>query len=100
MYADDTTIVSAENNVANVKNTTEIGVSSAVEWFNKNKLVVNAKKSNIIFLGSSHKLMNIASDFTIALGPNKIDRSTEIKLLGVIIDQNLNFSKHVEYHQG
>ena len=72
-------------------------MSTAAEWFTNNRLIVNARKSNIIFIGSPQRLQNITDEFSVTLGPSNIDRSVEIKLLGLIFDQHLNFSKHTAY---
>ena len=84
MYADDTTLVSAASNLDEVKTLAEQSILhvAATNWFSINRLIVNSKKSNILFVGSTQKIQNIYSDFTVALGPTLIDRSIEIKLLG------------------
>ena len=97
MYADDTTLISAASSLDEVKTLTEQSISAATNWFSINRLIVNSKKSNILFVGSTQKIQNINSDFTVALGSTLIDRSTEIKLLGVIIYQHLNFVSHVSH---
>ena len=95
MYADDTNLISAASNLDEVKILAEQSILPATNLFSIHKLLVNSKKSNILFVGSTQKIQNINSDFTVALGPTLIDRSTEIKLLGVIMDQYINFASHV-----
>ena len=97
MYADDTTLISAASSLDEVKTLAQQSILAATNWFSINRLIVNSKKSNILFVGSTQKNQNINSDFTVALGSTLIDRSTEIKLLGVIMDQHLNFASHVSH---
>ena len=85
-----------KSNVDEVKTLTEQSMLSATKWFSINRLIVNSKKSDILLVGSK-KNQNINGVLSVALGPIFIDRSTEIKPLGVIMDEHLNFANHVSY---
>ena len=97
MYADDTTLISAASSLDEVKTLAEQSILVATNWFSINRLIVNSKESNILFVGSTQKIQNINSDFTVAPSSTLIDRSTEIKLLRVVMDQHLNFASHVSH---
>ena len=55
MYADDTTLISAASNLDEVKTLADESILSATNWFSINRLIVNSKKSNILFVGSTQK---------------------------------------------
>ena len=74
MYADDTTLISAASNLDELKTLAEQSILSAANWFFINRLIVNSMKSNTLFVGSTQKIQNINSDFTVALGPTFIDQ--------------------------
>ena len=97
MYADDTTLVSFAPTLPALLSDTNYAVSVATDWFQTNQLIVNGSKSNSIFLRSHQKLKIIPEDLTISLNSTLINRSKHIKLLGMIIDEHLNFSEHVSH---
>ena len=90
LYADDTTLDSFAPTLPALLSDTNYAVSIATDWFHTNQLIVNGSKSNSIFLGSHQKLKNIPEDLTISINSTLINRSKQIKLLGMIIDEHLN----------
>ena len=72
-----------------------LALSSAADWFNENKLVVNTNKSYFLTVASQYKLNNIPRNLSLLFESSSIARVSKIKLLGVRIDENLNFSEHV-----
>ena len=61
--------------------------------FNSNKLVVNPNKSNVILIGPKSKVRD-HTVFVTLIGI-QIKQSKEITLLGLQIDNNLNFHSHI-----
>lgn len=62
-------------------------------------LTLNPNKTQMLFLSRRHKKYEFQKrmEGKIKLGQEKIIFHTEMKYLGIIIDQNLNYNKHVEY---
>ena len=94
-YADDTTLVSCGSDIDIVLNNMTLALSSAANWFNENKLVVNTNKSYFLTVASQYKLNNTPRNLSLLFESSSIARVSKIKLLGVTIDENLNFSEHV-----
>ena len=69
----------------------------ASHWFTENRLIVNARKSNCILIGTHPRTENISNNFSVFINDNAIIRTSSLKLLGVFIDQNLNFSQHISF---
>ena len=86
-YADDTTLVSCRSDID------ILALSSAADWFNENN--VNTNKSYFLTVASQYKLNNIPRNLSLLFESSSIARVSKIKLLGVTIDENLNFSEHV-----
>ena len=87
-FADDTTIYSCwpyfEEATLKLSNNTRL----ILNWFRINSMVVNPGKFQIMFLGS-----NIDNSKIIYLWVNS---RSEVKLLGITIDDKLSFTTHIE----
>ena len=69
--------------------------SSAVRlWFLRNGLQLNADKSEVVILGTSHQLRAAASIQTIDVAGSRLAVSDRVKSLGVTIDSHLRFDYH------
>ena len=95
-FADDTTIYSCSANykvaVHKLSNDTYI----VLNWFKVNSMVANPCRFQIMFLGS--KIDN--NKITFAIENKQIKCKREVKLLGIIIDEKLNFYEaHCQYMQ-
>ena len=61
----------------------------AIEWFESNSMKLNQDKCHLLVSGYKHE--NIWAQ----IGEVKIWESSKQKLLGVVINRNLNFNEHV-----
>ena len=64
-------------------------------WFNSNKLSLNIKKTNYMLFAKSTVKPN--HDFELLIDNTPIVRVHETKLLGLVIDDNLNWKSHIDY---
>ena len=55
-------------------------------WFKANKLSLNARKTNLMFLGTRFQTNNIGDDSSIYLDGCKLSRVEDAKFLGITID--------------
>ena len=65
------------------------------DWFNHNGLSLNPSKSEILFMGTRQQVDKVSPSEVPVLGC-VIVPSDGIKSLGVRLDKNLNFNKHVD----
>ena len=66
-------------------------------WFKANKLSLNAKKTNLMFMGTSKQTSSIDNEnVNIYLDGCKLSRVQDAKFLGIIIDENLLWKKQVD----
>ena len=63
-------------------------------WMNKNRLKMNAWKTELIFLGSKQQVKKCETS-GIRVIDDKVERTKITKYLGSWLDENLNFVKHV-----
>ena len=86
-YADDNTPYAMELNIEALIVTLDVNTSTLVKWFDDNYLEMNADKCHLLRCNHSDEL-SVIIDNEIILG------SKEVKLLGVTIDNKLDFGKH------
>ena len=65
------------------------------EWLNNNKLFLNVSKTNYMIMTPSPR--EASDEITIQINGQQIERVTETKFLGVILDHILTFKSHIDY---
>ena len=91
-FADDNSLSAFESNIKNLKIILESESKKAISWFQSNKMIVNPKKfQGIIF---NKKKQNHTAEY-ISVDQKNIKTSSSVKLLGVHIDDKLNFNLHI-----
>ena len=88
-FADGTTFYLCDKDLNTSINRLEHDTALAVEWFEKNVMKLNEDQCH--FLVSGHKHESVWAK----IGEMKIWENNKQKLLGVIIDRNLNFGEYV-----
>ena len=57
---------------------------------------LNAKKTNLMFLGTLFQTKKIDDRYTVCLDGCKLTRVGEAKFLGIVIDENLTWNKQID----
>ena len=86
-YADDNTPYAIGKNIQEIFDVLKEDTSKLFKWFQLNEMKSNKDKC--------HLLVSNQNDISIKLDDETIESSTSIKLLGITIDNNLNFNEHV-----
>ena len=89
LFADDTTLYLIGNDLHSVQREFEKKLSLLFEWCANNRLDINWKKTFVMFV--TNKRVSIPS--SILLNGISVEVVDSFKLLGVIIDNKLSFSK-------
>ena len=87
-YADDNTPYATEDSIEKLLETLEKEMNILLEWFNFNEMKSNTDKCHLIIVNNQDK--------SIKIGKDVITSETRVKLLGVTIDNKLNFNEHVD----
>ena len=97
MYADDTSISIAASSLPELESALNTELTYLHEWLNVNKLSLNIAKTELMLIGSRQRLSanTTGHSLTEQIKGHEIDRVPHTKSLGVHIDQNLSWSKHV-----
>ena len=92
-YADDTQIFSIGNDSLLIHLQMQSDLQIVCEWFNSNGFAVNHDKFLTMWLGNA---TDIPTDIpAYDLGSSIISLVCSMKLLGVTVDKDLNFTEHV-----
>ena len=86
-YADDNTPYRCDYVITSTINNLENETNILMKWFTDNYMKVNTDKCHLIVTKSD-------ANITINLGEEIITNTSEEKLLGILIDNNLKFDKH------
>lgn len=72
-------------------------LKNVYKWLCDNSLKMNIDKCKWMTIGKKGKLSNIIVPNNIEINNEKLEKVSEIKYLGIILDQQLNFKSNVEY---
>ena len=89
-FADDNTLYSVGKNIENFISDLKTDLVRVMEWFKINSLKANPGKFQFMVLGSKDE-----RSFNIHINNVQIKNSNEVTLLGIKIDKNLTFKKHI-----
>lgn len=92
-YADDTYIVSTSNDAEDLHLQTERTTGLVHKFFDESGMIINEQKTEyVIFKRPSIKYKTLK----IKVGNTLVANSTELKVVGVIFDEHLSWSKHID----
>ena len=89
-FADDNTLYGDGKNIENVISDLKTDLVGVMEWFKINSFKANPGKFQFMVLGNKDERY-----FNIHNNNVKIKNSNEVTLLGIKIDKNLTFKKHI-----
>ena len=94
LFADDTTLYQSSKDINLIINNLSKELETLTHWFKANKLSLNINKTKYVIFT---KTPNILITQNLKLGGEVIHRVDNIKFLGIHIDSNLNWSKHIQH---
>ena len=96
LFADDTNLLHHSKDLVKLQKEINDDLHQISEWLQANRLSLNIKKTHYMIF--SNKRLPI--DMNIKIDGNKIDSVEQTKFLGVIIDKQLNWKKHITHITG
>ena len=96
MFADDTSITLSAKTVANLKLAVTSELNNLTCWLRANKLSLNVAKTELMIIGSRQRLNAQCEEINISIDDRTIKRVDHTKSLGLTIDAQLSWSKHVD----
>lgn len=100
MYADDIVICCSGRNVQEMIIKLNGDVKKLENWCECNKMKINPKKSKVMIVGSRNMLYKHNQDINrivVNIDNEVIENVNQVKYLGVILDQQLNFKMYSDH---
>ena len=94
-YADDTQLIVDAKNLTQLKIKMERVITLAQQWYQKNSMKNNIGKTEILLVNTSHKNETIKIKIVDEGTQIKLESKSHIVVLGIIIDNKLNWTKQV-----
>ena len=94
-YADDTLIVVSDKSSKQIKKQLENLIASAQSWYTENGLLINASKTEVMIINRRKQKETIKIEVIEGGKRKKLDLQKSIKVLGIHIDNELNWNKQV-----
>ena len=102
MYADDTSLLRAFKTINDLQEKLIPVFSRVREWLKRNKLSLNAVKTEFMIMGTVQKLNQLDSEpdvtpYKLYVSGFEIRRMKVVKCLGLMVDDCLTWEHHIEY---
>ena len=93
LYADDTCLFTSSPDPGEIERKLNEDILSLSKWLKDNKLMVNPKKCEVMFIGTHQRLKikhNRLENCHVIINSNEMKKVDSCKYLGVVIDRNLS----------
>lgn len=97
IFADDATLQNSSNRIDEISKNLQTDVNCIQTWCTQNDMVLNETKTKSMVIGTKQRVSKLNSNLLLSINNKNIENSECEKLLGVFIDQNLDFDKHIDY---
>ena len=94
-FADDITLYSCRPSIDVVITEVENTLLTILSWFDQNGMVANPAKFRMMFIGKK-----VDTKFLLNVNGKIVLEDEQVRLLGVTIDNNLNFNSHIKENCG
>ena len=96
MYAGDVIIYTSATTSADLQLKLQRCVDNIYQWYFRDKLTINKKKSTVMVVGSKMQLQSLSLDqFSINLESNNIELVNRTKHLGLLVKYDLSWDEHI-----
>ena len=95
-YADDTQLIIDAKNLTQLKIKIEQVITTAQKWYKENSMKNNITKTEILLINTRTKNENIKINIQQDGEYKTIESKSHIKILGVVLDNKLNWTKQVQ----
>ena len=92
-FADDTVLVYKSKDALDLQNMANNDLKHYYYWLLHNKLKINMDKTKYIIFKQKNKVVN---DIHLQICEHRLTKTNDIKYLGLVLDENLNWNAHVK----
>ncbi len=101
LFADDTLVYLESDNLTSLINEMNMELENISKWMSYNKLKINIDKTKCMILANrgivENYLQNDIHNLSLNINQQNLEVVTQYKYLGIIIDNELKFEKHIDY---
>ena len=90
MFADDTNLTYANNNIYDINNKFNEDLANVTEWLSANWLTLNQFKIEFLLIGSRQRINTFQTTPSLAINDVSVRQVAHTKSLGTHIDENLS----------
>ena len=95
IYADDTNVFVHGKSIAELQIKSQFTLDRVSQWVSANRLTINIEKTHFMIFSPSFSSDDL-SQFSLFLNSKAINRVSSIKFLGLIIDDELSWTLHIQ----
>jgi hypothetical protein len=96
LFADDTTVYLSSFNLPKLYDSLNYDLNNLTDWFRANKLSLNIGKTMYLLFRKKYDNTN-TNDYNLNIGSERIKRVQHTKFLGLIIDEQLQWTAHIKH---
>ena len=96
MFADDTNVTATGKSINETQVPLNHDLNCIGKWLVANKLSLNIAKTEYVLIGSRNRISGLLTEPNIVIGNGSVKRVESTKVLGVHIDKNLTWEKHID----
>ena len=95
LFADDTNLIFSNKSITEIKTNIQRNLNKLFDWLSINKLSLNVSKSSLLLFNIRNKNNNVK--LNVNSNDIKIKQVTNLKCLGIIIDEKLDWKSQINY---
>ena len=97
LYADDTTLYAIQDSLEIIENNLDSALNNLHIWCKCNGMLLNSAKTKVMLVTTNQKRKRINTDkLNLIYNDESLSMTTSDKILGVCVDNNLNWTEHVK----
>jgi hypothetical protein len=97
MYADDTTLHCHSNRKSEIERSLNEDLNTVTKWCIQNNMLINPTKTTCMLIGTAKKIATVTNELNINLENQFIKNVNTQRLLGIDIDNNLDWKEQVDH---
>lgn len=96
LYTDDTAFYLSDKNPIKLSQYLTESATDFQNWCELNRLTLNHKKCKSLVFAPKRQYKNLKAQLSVNIGNMTIEKVSEFKYLGTILDHSLNFESHIK----
>ena len=97
LFADDSTLHSSSKEIAILNENLQSSLNDIHKWCEDNKMALHPKKTKSMIITSRQKRQVEDLHLTLHVNGNNIEQVKTHKLLGILLDDEFNWTNHIDY---